>query len=164
WKFDYPKVVENFDFRVIHFSEFFVQEKILEKVRFPYNSEIKVTYHDSCRMGRLGGKLYDAPRELIKQIPGVKLIDMENIKDDANCCGVSAFSNCNEITHILRENRIKEAVNTNADYLIVTCPKCLTHFNCYINELSLNNEYNILNNKIRIVDLASFIGTLLMLY
>ena len=164
WKFDYPKIIEDFDFKVLHFSEFFLKEKILENVRFPHNSEIKVTYHDSCRMGRIGGKLYDPPRELIKQIPGVELIEMENIKDDANCCGVSAFANCNEFTHFLRENRINEAINTTADYLIVPCPKCLTHFNCYINELSVNKEYNELRNKIKVVDLASFIGKMLMLF
>jgi len=149
---------------VKHFSEFFLEEKILKNVRFPYISDIKVTYHDSCRMGRLADRLYIVPRELIKQLPGVELIEMENIKDDANCCGVSAFSNCNEYTHILRRNRINEAINTNADYLIVPCPKCLTHFNCYINELSLNKDNNELRNKIEVIDLASFIGKLLMLF
>ncbi|MFX0008522.1 MAG: (Fe-S)-binding protein [Promethearchaeota archaeon] len=164
WKFDYPKIIENFDFRVLHFSEFFLEKKILENVRFPSYSEIKVTYHDSCRMGRIGDKLYNAPRELIKQIPGVRLIEMENIKDDANCCGVSAFSNCNDFTRILRENRINEAINTKADYLLVPCPKCLTHFNCYINELSIDKEENELKNKIKVIDLASFIGGLLKLF
>ncbi|MFW9973083.1 MAG: (Fe-S)-binding protein [Candidatus Odinarchaeota archaeon] len=164
WKFDYPKVIENFDFRVLHFSEFFLEKKILENVRFPSYSEIKVTYHDSCRMGRIGDKLYNAPRDLIKQIPGVRLIEMENIKDDANCCGVSTFSNCNDFTRILRENRINEAINTNADYLIVPCPKCLTHFNCYINELSTDTEENELKNRIKVIDLASFIGGLLKLF
>ncbi|MFX1391748.1 MAG: (Fe-S)-binding protein [Promethearchaeota archaeon] len=164
WKFDYPKIIESFDFEVLHFTEFFVREKILQNFRFPYNSKIKVTYHDSCRIGRLGGKLYSSPRELLKEIPGVELIEMENIKDDANCCGVSAFNNCNESTHFLRENRIKEAISTGAEYLIVPCPKCLTHFNCYINELSLNKEYNELRNKIRVIDIASFIGKLLMLF
>ena len=164
WKFDYPKIIDNFDFKVKHFTEFFLENKILENVRFPYISEIKVTYHDSCRIGRMADKLYNSPREIIKKIPGVKLIEMENIKDDANCCGVSAFSNCNEFTHILRENRINEAINTNADYLIVPCPKCLTHFNCYINELSLNKGNNELKNKLKVVDLASFIGSLLMFF
>jgi len=163
WKFDYPRVIKDFNFEVLHFSEFFLKEKILENFKFPRKLNIKVTYHDSCRLGRLGGKLYDAPRELIKSIPGIELIEMENIKDDANCCGVSAFTGCNEFTHFLRQNRINEAANTEADYLIVPCPKCLTHFNCYLSELSLNNEHNELRNKIKVVDLASFIGKLLML-
>ena len=163
WKFDYPKIIKDFDFKVLHFTEFFLKEKILENIRFPQRHNLKVTYHDACRLGRIGGKLYDAPRDLIKKIPGVELVEMENIKDDANCCGVSAFTGCNEFTHLLRQNRINEAANTGADYLIVPCPKCLTHFNCYMNELYLNKEHNELRNNIKVVDLASFIGKLLML-
>ena len=163
WKYDYPKIVDGFDFKVFHFSEFFLKEKILERVKFPQSPEIKVTYHDSCRMGRLGGKLYEAPRELIRQIPRVELIEMDNIKDDANCCGVATFLNCNEYTRVLRQNRINEAIDIGAEYLIVSCPKCLTHFNCYLNEPTSNEEKKELRNKIRVVDLASFIGKLLLL-
>ncbi|MFX1448516.1 MAG: (Fe-S)-binding protein [Promethearchaeota archaeon] len=162
WKFDYPRVIKDFNFEVVHFSEFFLREKILENFKFPQKLNIKVTYHDPCRLGRLGGKLYDAPRILINNIPGIELIEMENIKDDANCCGVSAFTGCNEFTYLLRQNRINEAIDTGADYLIVPCPKCLTHFNCYMNELSLNKEENEFGNKLKVVDLASFIGKLLM--
>jgi Fe-S oxidoreductase len=161
WKFDYPKVIDDFDFEVVHFSEFFLKEKILENVRFSQETKIKVTYHDSCRIGRLGGKLYDAPRELLKQIPGVELVEMENIKDDAKCCGVSAFMGCNEFTRTMRQNRIIEAVETGANYLIVPCPKCLTHFTCYLQEPSLNEDKRELRNKIQVVDLASFIGKIL---
>ncbi|MFX1356072.1 MAG: (Fe-S)-binding protein [Promethearchaeota archaeon] len=163
WKFDYPKIIKDFDFNVVHFSEFFLQENILENVRFPQETKIKVTYHDACRLGRLGGKVYDAPRDLIKQIPGVELIEMKNIRDDANCCGVSAFMGCNESTRTLRQNRIKEAIETGAQYLIVPCPKCLTHFDCYLNEPSLDDEHKEFKNKIKVIDLASFIGELLFL-
>jgi len=163
WKFDYPKIIKDYDFKIMHFSEFFLKEKILDDVRFPQETKIKVTYHDACRLGRLGGKLYDAPRELLKQIPGVELIEMENIRDDANCCGVSAFMGCNESTRIFRQNRINEALETGAEYLIVPCPKCLTHFDCYLNEPSLEDEYKNLKNKIKVIDLASFIGELLFL-
>jgi heterodisulfide reductase subunit D len=163
WKFDYPKYVEDFDFEVLHFSEFFLRENILENLRFPQESKIKVTYHDACRLGRLGGKLYDPPRELIKRIPGVELVEMENIKDDARCCGVSAFSCCNEYTRVLRRLRIEEAINTGADYLVVPCVKCLTHFTCFMSEPTLESSYNEIKNKIQIIDLASFIGKRLFL-
>jgi len=163
WKFDYPKIIKDFDFEVVHFSEYFLREKILEKISFPQENKIKVTYHDACRLGRLADKVYEPPRELIKQIPGVELVEMENIKDDANCCGVSAFMGCNETTRILRQNRINEAINTGAEYLIVPCPKCLTHFTCYLNEPSLDEAFRDLKNKIKVVDLASFIGKLLFI-
>lgn len=163
WKYDYPKVIEDFQFEIAHFSEFFLRENILEKIRFPQEKKIKVTYHDSCRIGRLGGKLYDAPRDLLKKIPGVVLIEMENIKDDANCCGVLGFMSCNEYSHILRQNRINEAIETGADYLIVPCPKCLTHFKCYLNQPSASEELKEIRNSIEVIDLASFIGKLLFI-
>ncbi len=163
WKFDYPKIIKDFDFKVFHFTEFFLKEKILENIRFPQELNLKVTYHDACRLGRIGGKLYDAPRDLIKKIPGVELVEMKNIKDDANCCGVSAFMGCDENSRTIRKNRIIEAIDTGADYLIVPCPKCLTHFNCYLTEPSLDGELNELKDKIRIIDLANFIGELLYL-
>jgi len=163
WKFDYPKVIKDFNFNVIHFSEFFLKEKILENVRFPQETKIKVTYHDACRLGRLGGKLYDPPRELLQKIPGVELIEMENIRDDANCCGVSAFMGCNDLTRTFRQNRINEALETGAQYLVVPCPKCLTHFDCYLNEPSSEDNRRNLKNKIKVIDLASFIGELLFI-
>ena len=164
WKFDYPKVIDDFDFEVLHFSEFLLREKILENKRFPKISKIKVTYHDSCRLGRLSDKLYDPPRELLRQIPNVELIEMENIRDDAQCCGVSAFRGCNESTHFLRQKRIKEAIKTGADYLVVPCSKCLTHFTCYINEPSINKNKRDLRDQIKIVDLAGLIGRMLFIF
>ena len=163
WKFDYPKIIDDFDFEILHFSEFFLQKNLLDNIRFPQEEEVKVTYHDACRLGRLGGKLYEAPRKLITKIPGVKLIEMENIKDDALCCGVSAFSGCNEYTRVIRQNRIQEAANTGAEYLVVPCPKCLSHFSCYLNEPSLDQAHQELKKKLKIIDLATFLGERLFL-
>jgi len=159
WKYDYPKYVDGMDFEIIHFTEYLLENDILNELRFPQELKINVTYHDACRLGRLGDKLYDAPREVIKKIPGVNLIEMENIKDDAHCCGVSTFSGCNEYTRLLRKSRIEEAAETGAEYLLVSCPKCLTHFNCYLNEPGLEEK-----PQIKVIDLASFIGQLLFLF
>lgn len=158
WKIDYPKYVKDFDFEVLYFAEFFLKEKILENLRFPRDTHLKVTYHDACRLGRLGDKLYEAPRKLIKQLPNIELIEMKNNRDDSNCCGVSSFTGCNEYTRLLRENRINQAIETGAEYLLVPCPKCLTHFDCYLNEPTSNK-----NKKIEVMDLASFIGRLLLI-
>jgi Fe-S oxidoreductase len=163
WKYDYPKVVDNFDFEVYYFAEYLLMHDLLEQVRFPNEPITKVTYHDACRLGRLGGKVYDAPRELIKKIPGVQLIEMQNIKDDANCCGVSTFSCCNEYTRLLRKNRIDEAISTGAEYLIVPCPKCMTHFNCYLTEPNRKEESEIKKRDIKVIDLATFLGKRLFL-
>jgi len=163
WKIDYPKVIEDFDFEVLHISEFLLREKILEHIRFPSEREITVTYHDACRIGRFGPKLYEAPREILRKIPGVELIEMKNIKEDALCCGVSAFSCCNEYTRIIRQLRLEDAAQTGAEYLIVPCPKCLTHFNCFLTEPSVSKKKQQLKEKIKVVDFSSFIGELLYL-
>ena len=161
WKIDYPKIIKDFDFEILHFSEFFLKNDIIEKINFPTTKSIKVTYHDACRIGRFGPKLYDAPRNILKKLPDVQLIEMKNIKEDAICCGVSGFVHCNEYSHTLRENRINEAVNTGADYLIVPCPKCLTHYTCYLNEPNIDRRQKYIKNKIKVIDLASFIGQII---
>ncbi|MCK4383140.1 MAG: FAD-dependent oxidoreductase, partial [Candidatus Lokiarchaeota archaeon] len=159
WNNEYRKLFkksDDFDFELYHISEYIMKEKLLEDVSFPNLGEVKVTYHDPCRLGRMS-KVYDAPREVLKQIPGIKLFEMENNKVDADCCGVSAYISCNQNSKLLQESRIKQAIKTGADYLITTCPKCLTHLNCYLNE---NKE---LKNKIQVIDLLTFVGKMLFM-
>lgn len=163
WKIDYPKIIDNFDFEVLHFSEYLLEHHILDNLRFPQELDIKVTYHDPCRLGRLGDGLYDAPRTIIEQIPGVDLVEMEHNREDANCCGVSAFSGCNEYTRVLRRNRVEEAIKTGAEYLIVACPKCLSHFNCYLQEPTVRKSEQNKKKQIKVMDIASFLGELLYL-
>lgn len=57
----------------------------------------------------------------------------------------------------MQRNRIQEAINTGAEYLITACSKCLAHFNCYL------NEHGDLKDKIKVIDLVSFINKLLFL-
>jgi len=159
WNNDYRKLFgksDEFDFELYHISEYIINEKLLEDFSFPNLGEVKVTYHDPCRLGRMSD-VYDAPREVLKQIPGINLLEMENNKVDADCCGVSAYISCNQNSKKLQESRIKQAIETGADYLITTCPKCLTHLNCYLNE---NKE---LKNKIQVIDLLTFIGKMLFM-
>jgi Fe-S oxidoreductase len=159
WNNEYRKLFkrrEDFGFELYHISEYIIKKKLLEDISFPNLGEIKVTYHDPCRLGRMSD-IYDAPRDILNQIPGIKLLEMENNKVDADCCGVSAYISCNQNSKLLQESRVKQAIETGADYLITTCPKCLTHLNCYLNE---NKE---LKNKIQVIDLLTFIGKMLFM-
>ncbi|MBY8980065.1 MAG: FAD-dependent oxidoreductase [Candidatus Lokiarchaeota archaeon] len=159
WKNEYKKLFkksEDFDFEIYHISEYILKENLLEDISFPNLGDVKVTYHDPCRLGRMSN-VYDAPREVLNKIPGIILLEMENNRVDADCCGVSAYISCNQNSKLLQESRIKQAIETGADYLITTCPKCLTHFNCYLNE---NKE---LKNKIKVIDLLTFIGKMLFM-
>jgi NADPH-dependent glutamate synthase beta subunit-like oxidoreductase/formate hydrogenlyase subunit 6/NADH:ubiquinone oxidoreductase subunit I len=159
WKNDYKslfKNAEDFDFEIYHITEYILKENLLENVLFPHLAETKVTYHDACRLGRMGG-VYDAPREILKQIPDVKLVEMENSREDSDCCGVNSYINCNQTTKNMQEERINQAIEVGAEYLITACPKCLTHFNCYLNE---NKD---LKEKLKVTDITSFLGKRLFL-
>jgi Fe-S oxidoreductase len=159
WKHDYKdlyKGSDEFDFEIYHISEYILKEKLLEDISFPSLDKINVTYHDPCRLGRLG-KVFDAPREVLKQIPAVNLIEMEDTMQDAECCGVSAYISCNQDSKKLQEKKINQAIATGAEYIITACPKCVAHLNCYLNE---NRD---LKDKIQVIDLVSFLGKLLFL-
>ncbi|MBD3352167.1 MAG: 4Fe-4S dicluster domain-containing protein [Candidatus Lokiarchaeota archaeon] len=158
WKYDYPKLVDGFDFTVKHLSEYLMdadRNRIQPKNTLP---KVKITYHDPCRLGRLGG-IYEEPRKILRNLNNVELVEMENNREDANCCGVSVFRTCNAKTKILRMKRIEEAIKTGAEYLITTCPKCITHFKCLQNEYN-EKEGELMHNisKLKVMDLSQFVA------
>jgi heterodisulfide reductase subunit D len=129
--------------KVVHISE------LLDKLGLKINAE--VTYHDPCRLGRHMG-VYDAPRKALTS-NGVKIIEMEHSKENALCCGVSSFMNCNEQTKAIRIARMEEARATGAKTLITTCSKCLAHFNCLKNEKEPEKKYDF-----DVVDLSVYLA------
>jgi Fe-S oxidoreductase len=168
WQYEYPKLVGELPFTIKHISEYLWETGLWKKLSVRDRSPITITYHDPCRLGRLGG-IYDPPRDLLRNLPGITLVEMENNKSNAQCCGVSGFMNCSSDSRILRESRIKEAQATGANYLITTCPKCITHFNCYLqqkdgpikdgtSEVSNPEYYKIMAKPLRVMDFTTFIA------
>ncbi len=136
WKFVYKNLFKennDFNFEVYHISEYILKEGLLDNLKLSNSDKILVTYHDPCRLGRMS-KVYDAPREILNKIPFVELIEMKNNKEDALCCGVAANLSCNIYSKKIQGERINQAIETGAKYMIFNCPKCLTHFNCYLHE------------------------------
>jgi Fe-S oxidoreductase len=129
--------------KVVHISE------LLDKLGLKINAD--VTYHDPCRLGRHMG-VYDAPRKALTA-NGVVVKEMEHSKENALCCGVSNFMNCNEQTKALRIARMNEAEATGAKTLITTCSKCLAHFNCLKTEKDAVKKYDL-----DVVDLTVYLA------
>jgi Fe-S oxidoreductase len=115
------------NFEVIHHSEL-IQKLISErKLILKENGSSKVTYHDSCYLGRYND-IYTAPRRSLKEIRGLNLIEMKRNKDKGFCCGAGGgrmFLEDDEGGRI-NEERSKEALNTGADTIASACPFCMT--------------------------------------
>lgn len=103
--------------------------KPLLKRKLPY----KVTYHDSCCLGRFN-ELYDEPRALLNAIPGIKLTEMIHNRMNSLCCGGGGGGMWLDTYYKskgqerLSERRVKEAVATGADVLAISCPYEISRF------------------------------------
>ncbi len=134
------------DLNVMHISEF-LAERITE---IEPDKKKKVTFHDSCRLGR-HMNVYDSPRELLKKA-GHELVELEKNKNDSICCGVSAFVNCDGENKEIRRRKMREAVDTGAEILVTACPKCQIHLKCLQSDKS-EPDYDV-----KIMDLTTLLA------
>ncbi len=95
----------------------------------------KVTYHDSCA-GLREYKLKDEARILLSKVSGLELIEM---KDTHVCCGFGGtFSVKHEaISTAMAEQKVQNALDTGAEYIVSTDLSCLMHLDGYIRKHKL---------------------------
>jgi len=129
-KDEYP-AIEKVDWEVQHITQFIAEAMRNGNLKLNTPVEEKVTYHDPCRLGRIG-HIYEEPRYILKNIAGLDFTEMEFIRENSHCCGVGSFSNCDAYTKFIQNDRLEEAAETGANHLITTCPKCRIHLNCYL--------------------------------
>src|SRR5690625_4988717 len=125
FKNEYPDL--GFDAEVIHHTQMLydlvMEGKLVPKGRI----EQRLTYHDSCYLGRYNG-VYDPPREILKTIPGLELVEMERSFDNGMCCGAGGGLMWTEETVGTRINiaRTEQAMAVNPSMISSACPFCLT--------------------------------------
>jgi Fe-S oxidoreductase len=154
----YPELGSGFE--VVHMVEFVDRHIKQGKIEFTKTIPLKVTYHDPCHLGRQGepyvpwkgrekkirGQMvvyepsrpryngawgvYEPPRDVLKAIPGLELIEMERIRESAWCCGagggvIDAYPNFSLWT---AGERIEEAKSTGAEAIVSACPWCERNF------------------------------------
>jgi Fe-S oxidoreductase len=124
FKRDYPKLRGNFE--VFHFTEILarlIREKKIVLNEYP----VKTTFHDPCYLGR-HNQIYTPPREILKLIPGLELVEMRRNGVNAFCCGGGGGNFFTDIIGAGEDSparvRIREAVETKAEFLTVACPQC----------------------------------------
>jgi Fe-S oxidoreductase/nitrate reductase gamma subunit len=119
------------NFEVYHHSQMIDQMLNEGKIELKENSaeskKGKVTYHDSCYLGRYNSE-YDAPRESLSKVSDMELVEMDRNKSKGFCCGAGGgrmFLEDEEGGRI-NEERTKEAIGTGAETIASACPFCMT--------------------------------------
>jgi Fe-S oxidoreductase len=136
------------DFEVCHISELLAQN--LSRLRFKEWKAV-VTYHDPCRLGR-GMGVYDPPRELLRAIPGLRLVEMEHARELSLCCGTSCWTGCNRYSKLMQLGRLKEAAATGAATLVTSCWECALHFRCALRSSAWQQV------RLQVADLVALLG------
>ncbi|MDI6772450.1 MAG: (Fe-S)-binding protein [bacterium] len=121
----YPALGKTYP--VKHYVQFLAERLDTLKPLLTHRVEARVTYHDNCCLGRMCG-LYDAPRELLRAIPGVTLVEMPFARENALCCGGGGGGMWLDTViwqaagERLSDRRIGHALATGAGILAVSCP------------------------------------------
>jgi Fe-S oxidoreductase len=127
FKNEYPEFMVNFE--VVHVSQLLAQ--LIEEGRIELDGEFakRVTYHDPCYLGRHNG-VYDAPRQVLHEVPGLELVEMSASRRDSLCCGGGGGRIWMETPKSERfsDIRVQQAAETGAEVLVTSCPYCITNF------------------------------------
>jgi Fe-S oxidoreductase len=160
WKVDYPKLLNistaDLGFEVVHLVEY-VSDKMKDgalKMSKPF--ETRMTYHDSCSLSRSSdpwtpyeGKrgwmgcveprlkrrrgpqdIYAKPREILKAIPGVNLVEMPRTRENTFCCGAGrgVQETFPDLANWSAAHRLEEVREIGAETLVSSCPWCKNNF------------------------------------
>jgi len=121
WKEKYKTNAE-----LLHSTQF--MERLINEgnITFKNGFHRTVTYHDPCDLGRNSG-IYDAPRNILKQIPGLDLIELENNRQLSVCCGGGGDLEMidPELSAAIAQRKIEEIQRTGAEEVITSCQQCI---------------------------------------
>lgn len=153
FKNEYPVLGGTYE--VIHHSTFLQQliddGKIKMKEEGGFKGK-KITYHDSCYLGRANG-IYEAPRKVLEALD-IELVEMKRCKSNGLCCGAGGaqmFKEEEKGDIRINNERTKEAIATGAGFIAAACPFCNTMLT---DGVKLNEK----EEAIQVMDIAEMIA------
>jgi Fe-S oxidoreductase len=110
----------------------------------------RVTWHDPCHLGRALG-IYEEPREIIKAVPDVELVEMTPNREAAMCCGAGGGLRSFDasLARRIAADRVKTAEGVGADMLVTACPFCVHN---------LREGAESINSRIRVLDIIELLS------
>jgi len=120
WREEYGTDIGTF-----HSTQFI--KKLIDEGRIRFNEKAtKVTYHDPCDLGRASG-VYEPPREILRAIPGVELVEMEENREQCRCCGGGGDLEMvdPDLSAAMAQAKIEEIKATGADMVVTACQQCV---------------------------------------
>jgi len=127
------------DFRVIHTLEWFAE--LIGQGRLKPQKPLakRVAYFDGCDIGRHSG-VYEAPRQVLRSIPGVELIEFPAHHETSRCCGGPLMASDPEMAASIASKRIREVLDASAEMIAVACPTCMVNLRDGANRLGAKME------------------------
>jgi heterodisulfide reductase subunit D len=152
-KNEYPDLGGNYD--VVHHSVFLQQLIDEGKIAMEGGGEFKgkkITYHDSCYLGRANG-VYEAPRKVLEALDA-DLVEMKRCKTKGLCCGAGGaqmFKDAENGDKEINIERTEEALATGATVIASACPFCMTMLSDGVKNKEKEEE-------VKVMDLAELIA------
>jgi heterodisulfide reductase subunit D len=155
FKRHYPPIVGKLPFKVFHITEYI--HKLIGEKRLTFSKTLdkSMIYHDPCELGRICG-VFDEPREVLKALPGVKLLEFDKTHSDGLCCGGGGLFEAvdEKQSFSIGETVVLEALHKEADILATACPTCNSVFNMAKDNLIRKTDSKI---RIKISDVAEIV-------
>ena len=152
FKNEYPALGGKFE--VMHHASFLQQlideGKVKLKEGGTYKGK-KITYHDSCYLGR-ANNIYEAPRKVLEALD-TELVEMKRCRSNGLCCGAGGaqmFKEEEKGTNRINIDRSNEAIATGATIIASACPYC--------NTMLTDGVKNAENENVAVVDIAELVA------
>jgi Fe-S oxidoreductase len=171
------KETASMPYKAIHIVEHMDQEVKKGSLKFTKSMPLKITYHDPCNLGRLSepwliwegtherygvtnppktfrrdghAGVYEPPRDILKSIPGIELLEMPRARDNAWCCGAGAGVDAAfpEFASWTASERLEEVISIGAEAIVTSCPACKDMFQKAVQSRSM---------KLKVYDITEII-------
>jgi len=132
------------EIKIQHYTQFLAEAFKERKPLFKREVSSVITYHDPCYLGK-HNQIFNAPRELLKMIPGVKLVEMKMTRDESLCCGGGGGRMFAEVEEERRlsDMRIAQALEAGANIITTSCPWCYKMLQTSIQDSNLGDKITV---------------------